>query len=77
MTQDHSDYFTDALEKEGYEYIILLWKPNKKGEIVDAQVIKDVDNIDIEYAPLKNGNRETKKESLITLATQAINGDFD
>ena len=77
MTQDFKQDFTDALEKEGHEYIMLIWRPDSDGLIQDMNICSNIKNLDSEYSPLKNGAKQTKKDLILIAAKQSLNGEFD
>lgn len=77
MTQDFKEDFINALYKEGYEYMILVWKPDQDGLIQDLNIFSGIEKLDAEYPPYTDGKIQTKKDSILIAAKQSLDGQFD
>lgn len=62
MTQDFIEDFRQALEREGYEYVILTWKDLGKG----ASINTNVRSLD-ETTTWPSGRSSTKRDDLMEL----------
>lgn len=71
MTRDFTEDLTEALDKEGYEYLILTWKDLSLGACVDSNIkgLKE----DFEFSE----RVITKRESIIELISLILSEDED
>lgn len=77
MTQDFKVDFTNALQKEGYEYMMLIWRPDQDGLIQDLNICSSIEKLDAEYPPISDEKIQTKKDSILIAAKQSLDGEFD